>query len=142
MNDGLQFKNGNNKLYIPIVKPIEFEKRELKIDPYLLGCLLGDGGITTKNSIGFSSSDKEIIDEISKRLPEKHNMVINGTSKIDYYLTADGKNNYINQALKFHCLKGCDSYSKFIPHIYRISSIEQRLELLQGILDTDGHSRK
>jgi len=142
IDDGLTYRNGNHKNYIPIVKPIEFEKRELKIDPYVLGCLLGDGGITTKNSIGFSSLDKEMIDEISTRLPINHNMVINGKSLKDYYLTADGKNNYINQALKFHCLKGCDSYTKFIPHIYKISSIEQRLELLQGILDTDGHSRK
>jgi hypothetical protein len=142
MNEGITFKNGNHKHYIPIVKPIEFEKRDLKIDPYVLGCLLGDGCIVVKNSIGFSSGDKEIIDEISRRLPMNHNMILNSTSEIDYYLTADGKNNYINHALKFHCLKGCDSYSKFIPHIYKISSIEQRLELLQGILDTDGHSRK
>src|ERR1035437_7933905 len=84
MNEGVTFKNGNHKHYIPIVKPIEFEKRELKIDPYILGCLLGDGSIISKYGIGFSSLDKEIIDEISKRLPEKHNMVINGTSKIDY----------------------------------------------------------
>ena len=142
MNEGLTFKNGNHKHYIPIVNPIEFEKKELKIDPYILGCLLGDGCITVLNSIGFSSLDKEIIDKISIRLPKKHNMVHNGKSLKDYYLTADGKNNYINQALKYYKLKGCNSYSKFIPHFYKVSSIEQRLEILQGILDTDGHSRK
>src|ERR1035437_1392213 len=142
MNDGLTFKNGNHKNYIPIVKPIKFEKRELKIDPYVLGCLLGDGSIISKYGIGFSSLDKEMIDEIVTRLPEKHNMVINGKSLKDYYLTADGKNNYVNQDLKFYKLKGCDSYTKFIPHVYKISSINQRLEMLQGILDTDGHSRK
>lgn len=142
MNDGLTFKNGNHKFYIPIVNPIEFEERELKIDPYVLGCLLGDGSVTSKNGVSFSSLDKEMIDEISTRLPINHNMVISGKSLKDYYLTADGKNNYVNQALKFHCLKGCDSYTKFIPHIYKISSIEQRLEILRGILDTDGHSRR
>lgn len=142
IDGGLQFKNGNNKWYIPIVKPIEFEDKELKIEPYVLGCLLGDGGITTKNSVGFSSIDKEIINEISNRLPEKHNLVINGKSVKDYYLTADGKNNLINQSLKKYNLKGCNSYTKFIPEDYKFSSIKQRLDILQGILDTDGHSRK
>ncbi len=142
MNEGLTFNNGNHKHYIPIVKPIIFSERELKIDPYVLGCLLGDGCITVKDSIGFSSSDKELINEISSRLPEKHNVVKNGSSNIDYYLTANGRNNYVNQALKTYKLKGCDSYDKFIPNDYKYSSVEQRVEILQGILDTDGHSRK
>ena len=142
IDGGLQFKNGNNKWYIPIVKPIELEERVLKINPYVLGCLLGDGCICVKNGIGFSSIDEGIINEIKLRLPEKHNLVLSGESVKDYYLTADGKNNYINQALKKYNLKGCNSYTKFIPDDYKFSSIEQRLEILQGILDTDGHSRK
>lgn len=142
MNEGLSFKNGNHKHYIPIVKPIEFEEKDLKIDPYVLGCLLGDGCITVKDSIGFCSCDNEIINEISIKLPVNHNLVLNVTSLKDYYLTADGKNNYINQALKYYKLKGCNSHTKFIPHDYKVSSIEQRINILQGILDTDGHSRK
>ena len=141
MKTGITFKNGNHRNYIPIVKPIEFEKKELKIDPYVLGCILSDGSITKKSSIGFCSIDNEIINEITKRLPLNHNLVIGKNSPKDYYLTADGKNNFINQELKQYNLKGCDSYTKFIPHIYKISSIEQRLEMLQGMLDTDGYSR-
>jgi hypothetical protein len=142
IDSGLTFANGNHKYYIPIVKPVEFDEKLLKIDPYVLGCLLGDGSITTKNSVGFSTIDIEMINEISLRLPSNHNMVINGNSIKDYYLTADGKNNYINQALKQYRLKGCDSYTKFIPNEFKFASIKQRLELLRGILDTDGHSRK
>jgi len=102
MEGGLKFKNGNNKWYIPIVKPIEFEKKELKINPYILGCLLGDSSdiLTTTN----------------------------------YKL--------INQALKKINLKGKYLHDKYIPNEYKFSSINQRIELLQGILDTDGHSRK
>ena len=142
MNEGLIFKNGNHKHYIPIVKPIMFEKQELKIDPYVLGYLLGNGSLTSKYQIGYFSIDKEMIDEITTRLPIKHNMVISGKSLKDYYLTADDKNNYINQALREYKLKENNSHTKFIPHDYKISSIEQRLEILQGILDTDSHSRK
>jgi hypothetical protein len=127
MDEGLTLKNGNRKHYIPIVKPIEFEKKDLKIDPYVLGCLLGDGSISGKNSVGFTSIDDEILNELSLRLPINHNLVLNGKSKIEYYITADGKNN---------------SHTKFIPNDYKFGSIKQRLEILQGILDTDGHSRK
>ena len=31
------------------------------------------------------------------------------------------------------------SPNKFIPHIYKYSSIENRLSILQGLMDTDGH---
>ena len=31
------------------------------------------------------------------------------------------------------------SYNKFIPDIYKYSSIENRLSILQGLMDTDGH---
>lgn len=141
MNIGLTFDNGNRKHYIPIVKPVEFETKDLNIDPYVLGCLLGDGSIVSKYTIGFSSIDKELINEVKCRLPNKHQLVKSGESHKDYYLTADGKNNLINQALTRYGLKERNSHTKFIPQIYKIASIDQRLSLLQGILDTDGHSR-
>jgi len=138
MNEGLQFDNGNNKHYIPIVEPIEFKEKKLKIDPYILGCLLGDGSITTKYGVSFTNIDNEIINEIDSKLPQNHQLVLSGNSKKDYYLTADGKNNYINQNLKEYNLKGCGSHTKFIPKDYMFSSIEDRLEILRGIMDTDG----
>jgi hypothetical protein len=39
-------------------------------------------------------------------------------------------------------LKGTKSNSKFIPQIYKLGSIKQRIELLQGLLDTDGYISK
>jgi len=141
IDSGLTYKNGNNKYYIPIVNSIEFNEKQLKIDPYILGCLLGDGGLTGNNSVAFSSLDQDILDEISKRLPDKHNLILKKGSLLDYYVTADKKNNYINQYLKIYNLSGRNSYNKFIPDDYKFGSINQRLEILQGILDTDGHSR-
>jgi len=142
MNDGLQYKNGNNKHYIPIVKPIEFKKKDLKINPYILGCLLGDGGLTVKNSISFTTIDEEIKTNVTRLLPKNHKLKLQSKSNKDYYLTSDGRNNYINQGLKQYNLQGCNSHTKFIPNDYKLGSLEQRLELLRGILDTDGHSRK
>jgi intein/homing endonuclease len=142
MEGGLQYKNGNNKWYIPIVKPIEFKELELKIDPYVLGCLLGDGNITTRSSVGFTSIDVDIVSEIQERLPIKHNIILKKNSTKDYYISGYRKHNEIINNIRNYKLNGCDSYTKFIPEEYKFSSIQQRLEILQGILDTDGHSRK
>lgn len=138
MDEGLTIKNGNRKHYVPIVEPIQFSEKKLHIDPYLLGSLLGDGGFTQKTP-SFTSIDDELLNEVECRLPEgtkitghykDYNIVRNNT-KIRY--------NPLNQLLEKYGLSGTNSYTKFIPDDYKFSSIEQRLNLLQGLLDTDGH---
>jgi hypothetical protein len=139
MNEGLQFKNGNRKHYIPIVEPIEFQEKKLFIHPYLLGSILGDGAITEKDGIGFSTSDLESIDLIKEVLYSGNTIQKKISSKYDYSITSKTNKNEINRELKRLNLKGCNSYTKFIPDEYKFSSINQRLELLRGLLDTDGH---
>jgi len=142
MDEGLTMKNGNRKHYIPIVEPIEFNEKKLIIHPYLLGSLLGDGSITTKNNVIFSTGDYESI-ELIKEILYSGNTIQRNTSRIyDYNITSKTNRNEINRELKRLNLKGCNSYTKFIPNDYKFASIEQRLELLRGLLDTDGHIYK
>ena len=142
MDGGLQYANGNNKWYIPIVEPIEFEEKDLKIDPYVLGCILGDGGITRGNKVSFTSLDIGIVNEIQGRLPNKHKLNILRESDREYNFVGHRRKNLILEWISHYSLTGCSSYTKFIPDDYKFSCIEQRLEILQGLLDTDGHSRK
>lgn len=138
IDDGLTLKNGNRKHYIPIVEPIEFKNKELLIDPYLLGCLLGDGGLTEKTPT-FSSIDEEILIEVESRIPENCKLI--GKYK-DYDIVRKNPKirfNPLNKLLEKYNLSLTNSYTKFIPDEYKFSSIEQRLELLRGLLDTDGH---
>ena len=131
-------KGGSNKWQIPIVKPIEFISNELPLNPYLLGLILGDGGITT-NSVSFTTEDVEIVETIKSILPENSQIVKNGSSKYGYRLTKKtGHTNPIIQTLKDLKLMGCGSHDKFIPNIYKYSSINDRLEILKGLMDTDG----
>lgn len=95
-------KNVAYRFAVPDIEPIEFPKQSLTIDPYLLGCLLGDG--TIKNQLKIASVDQELIKE-----------------------------------LKTLGLWGCNVDNKFIPEIYKKSSIEQRLEIVRGLMDTDGY---
>ena len=142
IEEGIVDSAGNRKHFIPIVKPIEFEKQELKIDPYVLGCLLGDGSLTTKNSISFTSNDQEIVDFIQKKLPLKHIIKKLKTKYVYSIISIKMRKNYVNEELLKLNLKKHNSYTKFIPNIYKLGSINQRLELLQGILDTDGYPCK
>jgi hypothetical protein len=128
----------NNKWQIPIVKPIEFNSVDLPLNPYLLGLILGDGGITQKN-VSFTTEDIEIIDIIKNILPENSQIVKNKNSKYGYRLTKkSGSTNPIIQQLKILNLMGCGSHNKFVPNIYKYSSINDRLEILKGLMDTDG----
>jgi hypothetical protein len=129
-----------NKWQIPIVKPIEFNSNELELElnPYLLGLILGDGGIT-QNAVSFTTEDVEIVNYIKHILPENSQITENKNSKYGYRLTKKtGHTNPIIQILKKLDLMGCGSHNKFIPTIYKYSSINDRLEILKGLMDTDG----
>jgi hypothetical protein len=131
-------KGGNSKWQIPIVKPIEFNSNELELNPYLLGLILGDGGITQKG-VSFTTEDVEIVNYIKPILPENSQITENKNSKYGYRLTKKtGHTNPIIQILKELNLMGCGSHNKFIPTKYKYSSINDRLEILKGLMDTDG----
>lgn len=96
--------------------------QQLPIDPYTLGAWLGDG---TSSNGGFTTADVEILEyfpfSISKH-KRKYGYGILGLCKTLRL------NNLIN--------------NKHIPDLYFLSSYEQRLELLRGLMDTDGTCHK
>jgi phosphate starvation-inducible protein PhoH len=121
---------------IPITKEIKFTYKDVLIDPYTLGVLLGDGGLTT-SSVMLSSDDEQLINETDKRLPKKH--IVNKISRQTFSIKSIGvKDNSISLALKEYSLNGLKSEDKFIPNEYLFNTKNIRLETLQGLLDTDG----
>ena len=110
--------------------PINTSKKDLLIDPYLLGVWLGDGskdcGIITQ------SSKSKLWEELKRRgfdIGEnaQHNPDREGTEMRTVYglRTLLGKLNLLK--------------NKHIPDDYYTASIEQRLDLLRGLMDTDGY---
>jgi len=135
--DNLKAKSGQNKYKIPILSsPINFETKNIPIDPYTLGCLLGDGSITKGVSPSFSTNDIEILEYFL--LPENYNIHKCKGDNYDYRLSSNNRNNILTQHLEDLELLGTKSSTKFIPSIYKYNSEEIRLEILRGLLDTDG----
>lgn len=132
---------------IPNIEPVNFNKKELLIDPYLLGVILGDGCITKQNQPNFVTKDVEIIDEVKKVYDNISCSELFRTieKNIDGQLVLEKRSLYkvsllgIKDDLIKLNLYGCDSSNKFIPIDYLYTSINDRIRLLQGLIDTDGY---
>lgn len=139
MGEGLVSKYGlvtSHKFRLPTVSPVNFESVELPIDPYVLGCLLGDGHIPSDKpyNLSISSKDEEILQsfrncgyELKRRNEGVHDYLIRGEKREELF-----------EDLKKLGLNGSKSDNKFIPAIYKYSSVSDRLALLRGLMDTDG----
>ncbi len=130
---------GNRQHVIPMVAPVAYDERDLPLDPYLLGVLLGDGSL--RHRAMFSTADPEIVAEVRARLPDGLRVV--HASAYDYRISSDGagRPNAVLDALRELSLFGLSSHEKHVPDLYLRGSVEQRVALLQGVLDTDGHVR-
>lgn len=119
---------------IPIAEAIELPEKDLIIDPYLFGYWLGDG---TSAEGAITTMDPEIItafEEKYKLLRKNTRTYKNGiTSKASTYWFKDLR----TDLTKLQVVK-----NKHIPHDYLWASKEQRLALLQGLMDSDGFASK
>ena len=132
-------KRGRYNYRLPVISPVDFEKRDVLIDPYLLGLLLGDGSMCD-SGINISTKDDELFDSI-KHLDEH-------TSFNEYYRTETKSvksiklKSKIKERLKVYELLNKKSNNKFIPKDYLYNSLKVRVSLLQGLMDTDGYVDK
>lgn len=113
-----------NRVSVPVCAPVQRVDKGL-FDPYLVGLLIGDGGLTS-GSVMLSSADSEIAEYVVSR----YGAVPSG--RFGYRL-----NGYQDKMREIG-LMGCGSLEKHIPKPYLEGSVEERLQLLRGLMDTDG----
>ncbi len=132
--------SSNSKHRFKIDTPLfcKFNKKHVEIDPYLLGCLLGNGGMS--HTLYFSSDDFEMIENIDSILSKYGCCYGKFDGKCTYSIISKKRDNdnYILKSLKKYSLRGKKSENKFIPDVYKINSRNIRLSVLQGLMDTDG----
>ena len=107
-------------------KPIKLENKELPIDPYVLGCWLGDG---SKQCGAITNETNNVLEEIQRRgYALGDDISSEGSASTYTILGIYGKLKKLNLI-----------NNKHIPIIYQRASYEQRLDLLRGLMDTDGY---
>ena len=146
----------SKRVHVPLCEPIQNKEKKFVIHPYVLGCILGDGCITGK-SVNLSVHNEYVLDRIESLLNYKHKLNrfykpegnrIKCVQRIVLdkdNLTFKEKKALVNEyklELEKLGLMGCNAYNKFIPEKYLEASVEQRWELLRGLMDTDGYVDK
>jgi hypothetical protein len=125
-NSVVQIKDLKIGDYINVARPIDCEEKELPIDPYTLGIWLGDG----RNRGGeVSGGDSFIFEEIARRGFKV------GINQEKRKVTCQVRTIFgLSKKLRANNLL----HNKHIPEIYFRSSFNQRLDLLRGLMDSDG----
>lgn len=120
---------------------------ELPIDPYLLGVLLAEGSLEP-DGVSFAQTEEnaEVIERVRAALPEGHTLRTRSDG-LSHAITVgnDGPGarnvpgrNKVQQALRDLGLYAHRSWEKFIPEMYKRASVEDRVALVQGVMDGDG----
>lgn len=103
---------------------------------YFLGILAGDGGLTRKGVVSFTSSDKELL-EVFYDWGAKLGLNPKLNAKYDHRMSS---------TMFYHWLQeiGLSGYSheKTIPNIILQSPADCIIAFLQGLFDTDAHADK
>ncbi|HTY73851.1 MAG TPA: PhoH family protein [Actinomycetes bacterium] len=127
---------------LPLVGAVHMEPKEVPLDPYALGLLLGDGCLTLATTPSFTTADAELAEALGACLPD---IELSPKSDVDYVLRHAGAGrgglrvaNPVSQLVRELELAGTRSSTKFVPSVYLINSVDVRLAVLQGLLDTDG----
>ena len=142
-------KRYQNRLWIDQHTGDFGHNEELPIDAWLLGALLGDGTLTG-GVLRFSTALAEMLQRVQASLPQA--MTITNAGQYDYRLVRENRGHVpglagsqpdeIKEALIGLGLWGNDSASKFIPRQYLEANRDVRLNILRGLLDTDGWVEK
>lgn len=123
----LETKREDKNYYIEINEAVDYEEKSLPIDPYVLGFWLGDG------------------DSADGRFTQHKDDIQNAISLLDQsgftVSTIREKNNSFRANINglYKLLRENELLNnKHIPELYTRGSVQQRLSLIQGLMDTDG----
>lgn len=129
--------NGRNSFRIKNTEPLQNKEVPLNVDPYVFGLWLGDGNAHN----GYISVNNIDIPELTNQITAKNYTVkVKPDSEQGSYLViydVEGKT-LISNILAMGVVKG----SKSVPKEFLRGSTQQRLELIQGLMDSDGNVEK
>ena len=140
------YKKGRGyQILVPMQKAVRYSEKQYHIKPYSFGLLLGDGSFRyqpSQKALLFSSENEILPNAIG----EEMGWIVKKNSDLNYNWTFAWKegssshtNVWVEEILKdYPELWNVKSEDKFIPLEYLEGSMEQRFNLLNGLLDSDG----
>ncbi len=128
---------------LPVLSgPACFPGRDVPIDPYALGLLLGDGCLTGSTTPSFATGDPELAEALGQLLTGTEACLKSGPDYVQNRVRTPGQvmamENPVTGVLRRLGLYGSGSATRFVPEAYLQNSADVRLGVLQGLLDSDG----
>lgn len=128
-----------NSHILGIKTEVEFKRKEQPIDPYFIGLWLGDG---TSRETSITTPEPEVenyLHDLANIYSLKLTCRVEKANFKTLQISSGNKNNNpLLKQMKSLNLIG----NKHIPYVYKTGDMEQRLQLLAGIIDSDGHISK
>ncbi len=125
-----------------LTSPVEFEPRDVPLDPYELGLLLGDGYLTGSTTSRFSTTDPELagalVEAIRGTRVRPHGRVDHVLNRVRAPGDLMTTESPVTGVLCGLGLLGTRPETRSVPEDYLLNSSTVRLALLQGLLDADG----
>jgi len=117
---------------------VDFDYKDISIDPYFLGIWLGDG---RKRSPEITTADDEIVSYLEK-FAKSHSLKLVPRlykDKCPQYAISTGKIGGSQKNVVLERLRDLSVINnKHVPMLYKCNSKEVRLKVLAGLLDSDG----
>ena len=131
-------KRGNRLNFkLPMPQPVTFKERPLFIDPYLMGYCLGDGNME-RYSISVGAADKDVVaDILTPILGEDLHTFYREKRNIWSFDIVGNTRKVLLENTNYH-----KSDTKYIMDDFLFNTIENRIALLQGLMDSDGCANK
>lgn len=127
---------------VPINEAVEVQEKEYLIPPYVFGLFLGDGSFRRNEdnkTFNYSAPDDELVKKIASIMNWNYKKNSEHNCAWTFKAKSTNKNLYVDDILAEHPdLVNTYSGDKYIPKEYLEGSVEQRFDLLNGLLDTDG----
>ena len=135
MESGVINKHGQHKFFIPEHNGVDYEYKNLPIDPYTMGLIIAEGSLTKshcgKNYVQVSSSQEDML-FYKNNIPYSCKYI--GKKGYSWHIGIPDCRSIMMQLNLYNT----NSHTKFIPEIYLYSNFSQRMELLKGLMDGDG----
>ena len=130
--EGERGKRGHrNRFQVDANTTIDFPEKNLPLHPYFFGVWLGDGRSTSPDFCGAADDVAVISDKLESLGYRTSSRWIHKDTGVHYCYYRDGIKKILRDLNVLN--------NKHIPDLYLFSSFQQRMEMLAGLVDTDGH---